>query len=191
MATGVGCLRPPSVVVGVDEVSKVSFELIMSIIMVTLDGRFLDRAVHALDLTIGPRMLDLGQPMFDAILLAAQIEHMCRVSWRRAVRVSWWESELDPIIGEDRVDLVWDSRDQSFEERRGFCSLPDQLHERELAGAIDSDIEVELAFGGLDLGDVDVEIANRISLEPFLRGPTAFDLRQSADAVSLEAAVQG
>jgi hypothetical protein len=27
-----------------------------------------------------------------------------------------------------------------------------------------------------------VEIANRISLEPFLRGPTAFDLRQSADA---------
>jgi hypothetical protein len=32
-----------------------------------LDGRFLDRAVHALDLTIGPRMLDLGQPMFDAI----------------------------------------------------------------------------------------------------------------------------
>src|SRR5215831_7384408 len=154
--------------------------------MVTLDGRFLDRAVHALDLTIGPRMLDLGQPMFDAILLAAQIEHMCRVSCRRAVRVSWRESELDPIIGEDRVDLVWDSRDQSFEERRG-C----QLHERELAGAIDSDIEVELAFGGLDLGDVDVEIANRISLEPFLRGPTAFDLRQSADAVSLEAAVQG
>src|SRR5215470_1643647 len=67
--------------------------------MVTLDGRFLDRAVHALDLTIGPRMLDLGQPMFDAILLAAQIEHMCRVSCRRAVRVSWWESELDPIIG--------------------------------------------------------------------------------------------
>src|SRR5215471_18532035 len=74
--------------------------------------------------------------------------------------------------------------------RRGPCSLPDQLHERELAGAIDSDIEVELAFGGLDLGDVDVEIANRISLEPFLRGPTAFDLRQSADAVSLEAAVR-
>src|SRR5215510_3306926 len=72
-----------------------------------------------------------------------------------------------------------------------LSSLPDQLHERELAGAIDSDIEVELAFGGLDLGDVDVEIANRISLEPFLRGPIAFDLRQSADAVSLEAAVQG
>ena len=47
----------------------------MSIVMVALDGRFLDRAVHALNLAIGPRMLDLGQPMFDAILLAAHIEH--------------------------------------------------------------------------------------------------------------------
>src|SRR5215472_16583046 len=62
--------------------------------MVTLDGRFLDRAVHALDLTIGPRMLDLGHPMFDAILLAAQIEHMCRVSCRRAVRVCGKENTM-------------------------------------------------------------------------------------------------
>jgi hypothetical protein len=61
----VGCealqgLQPPSVVVGGDEVGKVSFELIVSIVMVALDGRFLDRAVHALDLAIGPGMLDLG-----------------------------------------------------------------------------------------------------------------------------------
>ena len=59
-------------------------------------------------------MLDLGQPMFDSILPAAHIEHMCRVSCRRAVRVAGRESELDPIVGENRVDLVGDSRDQSF-----------------------------------------------------------------------------
>jgi hypothetical protein len=112
-------LQPPSVVVGVDEVGKVSFELIVSIVMVALDGRFLDRAVHALDLAIGPGMLDLGQPMFDAILLAAHIKHMCRVSCRRAARVARRESELNPIVGENRVDLVGDSRDQSFEEGRG------------------------------------------------------------------------
>ena len=53
-------LQPPGVVVGVDEVGKVSFELIVSIVMVALDGRFLDRAVRALDLAIGPGMLDLG-----------------------------------------------------------------------------------------------------------------------------------
>ena len=86
--------------------------------MVALDGRFLDRAVHALDLAIGPGMLNLGQPMFDPVFLASHIEHMCHVSCRRAVRVARRERELDPIVGENRVDLG-DSRDQGFEEGRG------------------------------------------------------------------------
>ena len=183
----------PSVVVGVNEVGKVCFELIVPIVMVALDGRVLDRAVHALDLAIGPGMLDLSQPMFDAILLAAHIEHMCHVFCRRTVRVTRRESELDPIVGENRVDLVGDSRDQSFEEGRGGgpSRLPDQLHEGELAGAIDGDVEVELAFSGLELCNVDVEVADRVSLELFLRRLAAFDLRQSADAVALETAMQG
>ncbi len=72
------------------KVGKVSFELIVSIVMVALDGVVLNRAVHALDLAVRPWMLDLGQPMFDAILLAAHIEHMCHVSCRRAVGPSAW-----------------------------------------------------------------------------------------------------
>jgi hypothetical protein len=40
------------------------------------------------------------------------------------------------------------------------------LHEGELAGAIDGDIEVEIAFSGLELSDVDVEIGDRISVRP-------------------------
>jgi hypothetical protein len=44
------------------------------------------------------------------------------------------------------------------------------LHEGELAGAINGYIEVELAFSGLELGDVDVEIADRISLEFLFKG---------------------
>ena len=91
------------------------------------------------------------------------------------------------------MDLVGDSRDQSFEEGRGGgpSRLPDQLHEGELAGAIDGDVEVELAFSGLELSNVDVEVADRVSLELFLRRPAAFDLRQSADTVALETAMQG
>ena len=81
-------LQPPSVVVGIDEVGEVSFELIVSIVMIALDGRFFDCSVHVLDLAIRPWMLDLGQPMFDAIFSAAHIEHMRRVSCRRAVRVN-------------------------------------------------------------------------------------------------------
>lgn len=136
----VGCeaiqgLQPPSIVVGVDEVGKVSFELIVSIVVIALDGRFLDRAVHSFDLAIGPGMLDLSQPMLDPVLPAAHVEHMRGVSCCRAVRIARWEGELDPIVGENRVDLVGDGRNKGFEEGRGRgpSRLPGQLHERELA----------------------------------------------------------
>jgi hypothetical protein len=63
--------------------------------------------------------------------------------------------------------------------------------ERELAGAIESDIKIKLALGGPGLGDVDVEAADRISLQLLLRRPAAFNLRQSVDAVALKAAMRG
>jgi len=56
--------------------------------MVALHGRFLDRAIHAFGLAIGPGMLDLDQPMFDPVLLAAHVEHMRRVSYPRAGRIT-------------------------------------------------------------------------------------------------------
>ena len=124
----------------------------MAIVVVALDGGFLDRAVHALDLPVGPGMLDLGEPVLDAVLVAAHVEHVCHVTCRRTVRVSRRESELDAIVGEHGVDLVGNSRDQSFEEGRGGgpARLPQQLDEGEFAGAIDGDEEVELAFSGLE-----------------------------------------
>ena len=39
------------------------------------------------------------------------------------------------------------------------------MGERELRRAIDADIEVKPAFFGLDLGDVDMEVADRV--DPF------------------------
>ena len=65
-----------------------------------------------------------------------------------------------------------------------------ELHKGEFARAIDGDKEIELAFGGLDFGDVDVKIADRIGLELLLGGLVAFDLRQPGDAVALQAAMQ-
>ena len=49
---------------------------------------------------------------------------------------------------------------------------------------------MELAFLGPDLGDVDVEVADRIGLELLLRRLVAFDIGQAADAVALQTAVQ-
>ncbi len=60
----------------------------------------------------------------------------------------------------------------------------------ELAGAVDGYEEAELAFGGLHLGDVDVEEADRIRLERLLGCLVALDFGQTRDAVALQAAVQ-
>jgi hypothetical protein len=65
-----------------------------------------------------------------------------------------------------------------------------QLHEGKLCCAIDSDMEVELACSDIGLSNVDVEIADRTSLELFLRRPAGFELRQPAGAPELEAAMQ-
>ncbi|MCK1406904.1 hypothetical protein IVB48_16310 [Bradyrhizobium sp. 76] len=65
-------LQPPSLVLGGEKVGKVSSELIVSIVMVALDGRFLDRAVHALDQAIGPEMLIFASDVRPHFLGIAQ-----------------------------------------------------------------------------------------------------------------------
>ena len=53
-------------------------------------------------------------------------------------------------------------------------------------------VEVELAFSGLDLSEVDVEMARSDKPGTFSsEGCMAFDLRQSADAMALKTAMQG
>lgn len=47
--------------------------------LVAFDRRVLDRAVHSLDLPIGPRMVHLGQTELDAMLIAGAIEDVLAV----------------------------------------------------------------------------------------------------------------
>ena len=49
-------------------------ELVVAIVVVPLDGRVLNCAVHALDLTVRPRVVWLGQAMFNAICRADHVE---------------------------------------------------------------------------------------------------------------------
>jgi hypothetical protein len=66
-----------------------------------------------------------------------------------------------------------------------------QLDEGQRGRAVDRHQHVELALFDSHLREIDVEVADRIGLErPFGRD-LAFDLRQSRDAVTLQAAVQG
>lgn len=51
---------------------EVAFELVVTIVVIALDGGVLDRAVHPFDLPVGPRMVDPGKAMLDVVLTPRQ-----------------------------------------------------------------------------------------------------------------------
>ncbi len=65
-----------------------------------------------------------------------------------------------------------------------------QLREGELGCAINGHKQVEPAFFCVHLGDIDVEVADRVAPELLLGGLVAGHLGQAADAMALQAAVQ-
>lgn len=76
-----------SVVVGVDEVGQMLLQLCVIVVVEAFDSGFLDGPVHPLDLPVGPGMLNLGQAMFDAVLLADATDRAAR---RRSGRNCGW-----------------------------------------------------------------------------------------------------
>ena len=70
-------LEPTAEIIGVDEIGEIAAQLVVIVIVVSLNGRVLDRAVHSLDLTVDPRMIDLGEAMRDSVFSASHAEHMC------------------------------------------------------------------------------------------------------------------
>lgn len=136
------------------------------------DGGLLDGPVHSLDLTINPWMFDLGEAMLDAMGIAASGEHVGHVSGWGSMGVAGREAELDAVVGKHGADAIGHGSDEGIEESRcgDACRFPGQLGKGKLAGAVDADKEVELALGGLDLGDVDVEVAGGTGLEALADG---------------------
>jgi len=62
----VGCetlegLEPSPEIVSVDEVGQVASQLFVVVVVDPFYGRLFDRAVHSLDLAVGPWMVDLGE----------------------------------------------------------------------------------------------------------------------------------
>ena len=158
-------LQPPGEVVSGDEVVEVATQLVVAVIVVALDGRLLDCPIHPLDLAVGPRVVRLREPMFNAVALASAIERVAaeRGSWSLAVLRQ--VGELDAVVGENGMDAVGDRLDQRVQE--GRCRLRvgalDEVYKSEFRCPVDRDEEIKLAFGGSHLGDVDVDVANRIT----------------------------
>ncbi len=134
-------------------------QLVMGLVVEALHGRLFERAVHPLDLAVGPRMVWLGEPVLDVMGAADLIEAVDAVHRAGAGAVLGQLGELDAVVGQHRVEIVGTGGDQRLKE--GACGGPVglgvQLSKDELARAVDGDEEVQLAFLGADLGDVDVE----------------------------------
>lgn len=169
-----------------------SSQLIVTIVLVTLDGSLLDSPVHPLHLTIGPRMLGLGQSMLDTVITADWVEAMNPKAGRPAIAIARQIRELNTVVGEDCIEPIGHSRDQRFEEdnRCGSIGLLMQLSEGVPRRSVYSNERIEFALLRPDFTNVDMEEADRIGLELSLRLLVDFNIRQTADAMTLEAAIQ-
>lgn len=104
------------VIVRIDEVVEMVAQLVVVIVVVAFDGGVFDGSVHPLHLAVCPRVSDFCEPVFNSVFPAPHIEHVRHVCCRWPVFVARWESELDAIVSENNVDLVWNGGNEGFEE---------------------------------------------------------------------------
>src|ERR1700712_5145712 len=105
--------------------------------------------------------------------------------------VKWVPLSVSTVWIEHRVDLVGNGSGKGPQEVAGNPAggLLVQLSEGKLGSSVDRHEEVELAFASVHLGDVDVEVADRVALELRAQWLVTIDLGQPRDAMALEAAV--
>ena len=84
-------------VVGSEEVGQVRFELVMGVVEVLLDGGVFDGSVHAFDLPVGPRVVGLGEPVFDSLKVADAVEGVSTKACGWALTVLRQIGELDAV----------------------------------------------------------------------------------------------
>ena len=160
-------------------------QLVVAVVVEALEHCFLDRAVHPLDLTVSPRKVGFGQPMFDPIGFADHVKaHWPGID---GVPVSRLLCELNAIIRENGVDLIGHGLQHVLQELSGGApvSLFNKLGDGELARAVDADEEVKLALSGLHLCNINMKEPNRVAFE--LRAPrlVPLDIQQARDAFAI------
>lgn len=158
-------------------------------------------AVHPFDLAVGPRAPWLGEAVFNVEVGAGQFKgvaaegqllcsHLLDVLRRPAItsRIG----EVRTIVSEHRVDSIWHGCGEV--PQKVACDatrcLLMKFYERELGLSVDCYEQVELALFGSHLSKIDVEVANGVRLELRSGRLVAIDIRQPADAVALQAAMQ-
>lgn len=90
------------------------------------------------------------------------------------------------------MDLIGHGLKHVLQELLGRLSVSscNELSDGELGRSVNPHKEIELAFGRLHLGDVDMEEPYGVALELLALRLVALDVRQTGDAVTLQAPMQ-
>ena len=134
----------------------------MGVVVEALDGGFLERAVHAFDLAVGPRVARFGKPMIDVVLGTGVFEgvgaeRLCAVHGTPYLRGGRADipgrGKMRSVVCQHGVDGVGHGLDEGAQEVSGDApgGLLVQFDERELGDPVDSNQEIEPALSGLDL----------------------------------------
>jgi hypothetical protein len=173
----------------------------MVIVVEAFHGGVLDGAVHPLDLSVcrgnapperflplqTPGMLDLGEPVLDAMFMTDPVEDVFEGG-----AMPLLVGKLDAVIRQHRMDGVGKECDELAQELCGghLAGLLVQFDIGALRCPVDRHEEIELAFGGLDFSHVEVKVADRVGLEFRPCRLVSCDIRQTPDAMPLQAAVE-
>ena len=177
-------------VVGREEVGEVCLQLVVAVVVEPFHSRVLDRSVHPFDLTVGPRMIGLGQPVLDPVGLADHVES--HRPGGDGIPVPGLLCELDATIGKNRVDLIGHGFEHVLQELPGGLSVSrcNELGDGELGRSVNAHKEIELAFSRLYLGDVDMEKPDGVAFELLALGLVTLDIQKTRDPMPLQAAMQ-
>ena len=192
-------------------------QLGMADVVERLNPHVLDRAVHAFDLAVWPRMVRLGQSVVNAVGLADIVE------------ADWPESDGVPVpallgdltaprhchsdqwrsngsIGQNGVGLIGHGLEHVQQKPLGSLSIScfDKLADGKFGSPINANEETELALGSLHLSDVasrswktnccratDVKEAYGVALEFPALGLVGLNVGQTRDSAPLQASMQG
>ena len=163
-------------------------ELVMGVVEVSLYSGVFDGSVHAFDLSVSPRVVGFRESVFDSMNMADAVEGMAAEACGWSLAVLGQVGELDAVVGEHGVDAVRNRFNERFEEGGSgphICFF-DEFDHRELRGPVDGHEQVELALGRSYLSQVDMEEADRISVELLPASLIAFHIGQTADAVTFQ-----
>jgi hypothetical protein len=105
-------------VVRIEERGQMRAKIVVGRVEEAADGRVLDSAVHAFDLTVGPWMIEFREAMVDVVLGAGQVKRVgpkALLTGKQLLQLgdgptAMRGGELEAVVGEYRVDRLGNVR---------------------------------------------------------------------------------